>query len=182
MGGEGKMGQNGEGQQGANVPDQSAVDKFQSTIDARSFGYETTGLVDSLFGNAASAKTALDKAKSIESTPVAAGGGGGYKFTPAQIEDQLQQCTDLIKGLQTEGLRNAGKIAACKAPAKDTVASVPQAQAVSQLGQRLVQRVQNQITFIENWMDQLKAVRQSYLDQEGHTEAMWKQMSGGLYT
>jgi hypothetical protein len=112
----------------------------------------------------------------------APGAGGGYSFTPEQIEDMLRRCDNLIDRLQHEGRQAARLIQQARPPAPDTAASVPHADAVVALGHRVEQRMVNQIAFIEHWRDQLAAVRQNYLDQEGHTVASWKALSGGLFT
>jgi hypothetical protein len=110
------------------------------------------------------------------------GAGGGYRFSPEEIELQLRKCDELIHGLRQEELPQAERIAGARPPAPDTVASVPQAEAVAERGRRLAQRIKNQIAFLENWQAQLRAVRQTYLDQEGNTVASWKSLSGGLFT
>lgn len=107
---------------------------------------------------------------------------GRYVFTPSQIEEQLKMCDELIEGLYEHDLYHARKITEVTPPAPDKVASVPNAEAIVALGYRLIERIENQIAFIENWADQLRTVRQRYLDQEGNTVETWKGLSGGLYT
>jgi hypothetical protein len=152
------------------VRQQLAVER--SSVDARRVLNEVTGFFD---GPASSAVGA-----GVDAAAVSA--GGRYEFNPAQVEDQLRQCDDLVNGLREEDMWHAHAIANTTPPAPDTVASGPQAAAVAALGERLAQRINNQIAFVENWQDQLRATRQSYLDQEGNTVASWMELSGGLFT
>jgi hypothetical protein len=160
--------------------ERSKVDAYQTVVGAQQAVDTITTAINEELGTRPADLAASQGWQAAARVP--ANVAGGYKFSPAQIEDQLRQCADLMHGLQQEDLVHARKIAFAQPPAPDTVASVPQAQAVSALGHRLIQRIQNQIKFVSDWQSQLQQVRQNYLDQEGRTVADWKGLSGGLYT
>jgi hypothetical protein len=174
------MAQANAGQSSPMANDQAQVDQFQSSVDATAQSFDAIAGLLKGFGDPAAAQTVQAMAQSIESTPVAVGGGGGYRVSPSDLEAQLAQCAVLIGGLRGQARLGTLLIAACNPPARDS-ASVPMASAISKLGTQMEQRVQNQISFIENWQRQLQQVRQNYLEQEGHTVATWKALSGGLY-
>jgi hypothetical protein len=99
---------------------------------------------------------------------------GGYRFTPAEIQQQLIQCTDLLAKFENSYVQRASRIStAATAPAPDTAGSVPQAEAVRRLGMRATQRAQNQAVFLRSWYDNLIDARARYLEQEHITEAQW---------
>ena len=104
----------------------------------------------------------------------AAATSGGYRFTPAEIQQQLIQCTDLLRKFETSYSPRAEHIARSTiAPAPDTTGSVPQADAVNRLGTRAGIRAQNQANFLNNWYTTLISARERYLAQEQITEAQW---------
>ncbi|HEY2698289.1 MAG TPA: hypothetical protein VGJ45_22705 [Pseudonocardiaceae bacterium] len=97
---------------------------------------------------------------------------GGYRFTPAEIQQQLIQCTDLLAKFENSYLQRAGRITTA-ATAPDVAGSVPQADAVRRLGGRATQRAHNQADFLRAWYDTLISARARYLEQEHLTEAQW---------
>lgn len=113
--------------------------------------------------------------------PSTAGGSRHYAFDPAAIEGQLAACQDLIGKLQNDALSHARGIAQAAAPSRDDY-SVSQAAATRNLGNNVVQRVQNQITFVRAWHDKLVQARQRYMEQEHLSEDQWKTLSRGLDT
>ncbi|HEX5121584.1 MAG TPA: hypothetical protein VFW65_40910 [Pseudonocardiaceae bacterium] len=113
--------------------------------------------------------------------PGGASGGNQYTFDPTTIEQQLAMCEDLIGKLRGTALPHAQRIAEASAPSSDDF-SVSQATATSDLGNNVVQRVLNQITFVRTWHDKLVQARQQYLEQEHLSVDQWRQLTGGLYT
>ena len=97
----------------------------------------------------------------------------GYRFTPAEIQQQLIQCTDLLRKFETSYVQQAQAIALTQAPAPDTAGSVTQAQAVAAVGARATKRIDNQAAFLRNWYHTLISARNRYLEQEHLTEAQW---------
>ena len=103
---------------------------------------------------------------------------GGYRFTPAEIQQQLIQCTDLLAKFEKSYVQRAARITtAAIAPAPDTAGSVPQADAVRSLGVRATQRAYNQAAFLRGWYDTLITARARYLEQEHITEAQWNALA-----
>jgi hypothetical protein len=103
---------------------------------------------------------------------------GSYRFTPAEIQQQLIQCTDLLRKFETSYLQQAQAIALTEPPAPDVAGSVTQAQAVAGVGARAGKRIDNQATFLRNWYHALIAARTRYLEQEHLTEAQWNVLAG----
>lgn len=102
---------------------------------------------------------------------------GGYRFTPAEIQQQLIQCTDLLRKFETSYRQMAGVISFTSPPALDTEGSVIQAKAVADLGTRASQRVLNQASFLHNWYNILIRARARYVEQEHLTEAQWNALA-----
>lgn len=103
---------------------------------------------------------------------------GGYRFTPAEIQQQLIQCTDLLAKFENSYIQRAGRITtAATAPEPDVAGSVPQANAVRRLGGRPTQRAHNQADFLRDWYDTLISARTRYLEQEHITEAQWNALA-----
>lgn len=103
---------------------------------------------------------------------------GGYRFTPAEIQQQLIQCTDLLAKFENSYIQSAGRITtAATAPAPDIAGNVPQADAVRRLGGRARQRAHNQADFLRDWYDTLISARARYLEQEHITEAQWNALA-----
>lgn len=103
----------------------------------------------------------------------------GYKFSPQQIEEQIKTCDDLINDIGND-VPEIIKMVNAGPPAPDTVASVPQAKAVSEAGKNLLERNRRQIAFLQDWKQKLEASKQAVMEQEHVTEAEWKRLVGSL--
>jgi hypothetical protein len=103
--------------------------------------------------------------------------GGGYRFTPAEIQQQLIQCTDLLEKFETSHPLAAQLVASARSPAPDIADSVTQAATVAAVGRRAGQRIGSQTAFLRNWYDILIVARARYLEQEHLTEAQWNALA-----
>lgn len=95
------------------------------------------------------------------------------RLTPAEIQQQLIQCTDLLDKFATSRLDTAHRIASVRPPAPDAQGSVAQANAVAAVGRRARRRLDDQADFLRGWYQTLISARERYLEQEHLTEAEW---------
>ena len=90
--------------------------------------------------------------------------GTGYQFSPAQIEKNIADATDLIH-LYRADQNKILRIIAVKPPAPDP-ASVAHAAELSNRGQQAMARNESQINFLTAWIQRLQNAKTAYLSQE----------------
>ena len=114
-------------------------------------------------------------------TPLGSGGaGGGFQFSPEEIEDQLTKCGTLLQALgdRVKDAEDAAKHFSF-APAADPV-SQKMAQAHTQWAQDGVTYLQNRVTAMQQWIDQLTQAKANYMKQESLTQDQWHRLTLGL--
>jgi hypothetical protein len=122
---------------------------------------------------------AIDQTYAAKPIPVSATGSGGYSLTPAELQQQYEQCTALLRKFRTAYFYPAQTISNTSPPAADTAGSVAQANAVAALGVRASEKINSHINFLTDWLAKLEAAKERYLEQEHLTEAQWRDISSG---
>jgi len=101
--------------------------------------------------------------------------GAGYEFTPAQIEKNISDASNLVLDFQRDQ-DDIQVIINVTPPAPDP-ASVAHATALSNWGKQLMARNQSQINFLQAWIGTLQNAKTAYLNQEHLTAADWARLA-----
>jgi hypothetical protein len=105
--------------------------------------------------------------------------GGGFTFTPEQIERQLRGCAELLRHYDHARYTALNSAAALHPPAPDELGSVLQADATRQCLLDLAATAHDQLTYLDAWQHTLADVKNAYLRNEHLTEAQWQRLAGG---
>lgn len=105
--------------------------------------------------------------------------GGGFTFTPAQIEHQLRACGELLAHYHKAEYHTLNGAAAVHPPAPDQPGSVLQADGTLRCLIELADTAANHFHYLAAWRDTLVEVKNSYLRNEHLTETQWQRLAGG---
>jgi hypothetical protein len=112
-------------------------------------------------------------------TPQAEPTGGGFAFTPEQIEHQLRGCAELLRHYEHARYTALNSAAALHPPAPDEPGSVLQADATRQCLLDLADAAHDHLTYLTAWWHTLDDVKNAYLRSEHLTETQWQRLAGG---
>ncbi|HEX3779639.1 MAG TPA: hypothetical protein VHX38_08205 [Pseudonocardiaceae bacterium] len=83
--------------------------------------------------------------------PVSTTGSGRYSLTPAEIQQQYEQCTNVLATVRNTYSRG-----------------------------RTYVKITSQISFLIDWQEKLQRAKDAYLAQEQLTESQWRELSSGM--
>lgn len=105
--------------------------------------------------------------------------GGGFMFTPAQVEYQLGRCAELIERYHAAEYTALDSTIALHPPAPDEPGSLLQADATLRCLRETAQTAKNQLDFLISWQHRLAEVKATYLRTEHLTETQWQRLARG---
>jgi hypothetical protein len=107
------------------------------------------------------------------------GAGGGFTFTPEEVDYQLAQCAQQLNDLRVD-LQDAHRAEAAVCPPAPDEASTSQANAVRDLLTSTAAVIEADISYLAAWQDKLTQAKNNYLASDDLTAAEWSRQAGGM--
>ena len=105
--------------------------------------------------------------------------GGGFQFTPEEVDAQLKLCEAQINDLRSDLQDAQQAVQQVHEPAPDD-ASVTQANAVKNMLNNVIEVMNGNITYLADWQNKLAAAKQTYMTNEHLTATQWIRLTQGL--
>jgi hypothetical protein len=105
--------------------------------------------------------------------------GGGFEFTPQQIDLQLSRCSEMLSQLGLDVQNAQATQMAVRPPAPDA-ASVAQANAVKNFFAQTEAAFQTGLDFVSQWQTKLATAKTNYMQTEQLTADEWTRLSNGI--
>lgn len=105
--------------------------------------------------------------------------GGGFEFTPQQIDLQISRCSQMLSELGADVQAAQAAQMAVHPPAPDG-ASVAQANAVKNFFAQTESAFQAGLNFVSRWQTNLANAKANYMQTEHLTADEWNRISNGI--